>query len=110
MPSIPAAAANPAAADFLMKARRSTPAGPLIASSRVGVVMDPSFMPSGRKSGLIDLLELAFGPLHGVLGLHALDGLGVHVHDDVLRVRLRGLGRRRPRIAQHPRLARRLPE
>jgi hypothetical protein len=26
----------------------------------------------------------ASGPLHGVLGLHALDGLGVHVHEDVL--------------------------
>src|SRR5436189_3326784 len=41
-------------------------------------------------SALVDFLELGLGPLHRVLGLHALDGLRVHVHDDVLRV---GLGR-----------------
>src|SRR6266496_1967847 len=98
MPSIPAAVTKPAAADFLRKVRRST------------AIMDTSFRSSVRRSGLVDLLELAFGPLHGVLGLRALDGLGVHVHDDVLRVGLRGLGRSRPRVAQHPRLARRLPE
>src|SRR4051812_2709764 len=33
----------------------------------------------------VDLLELPFGPLHGVLRLHALDRLRVHVGDDVLR-------------------------
>src|SRR5947209_4225359 len=33
---------------------------------------------------LVDLLQLRFGPRHGVLGLHALDGFGVHVGDDVL--------------------------
>src|SRR6267378_5057408 len=27
---------------------------------------------------LVNLLEFRFGPLHGVLGLHALHGLGVH--------------------------------
>src|SRR5438094_6768713 len=40
---------------------------------------------------LVDLLELGLGPLHGVLGPHALHGLGVHVDDDVLRVGLGGL-------------------
>src|SRR6267378_82433 len=59
---------------------------------------------------LVDLLELGFGPLHGVLGLHALHGLGVHVDDDVLRVRLRRLRRGRPLVAEHPRLAGRAPE
>src|SRR5882724_11461586 len=59
---------------------------------------------------LVDLLQLALGPLHGVLGLGALHGLGVHVDDDVLRVGLGRLGRRRSRMAEGPRLARRLPE
>src|SRR5216117_1423175 len=54
--------------------------------------------------------EVVLGPLHGVLGLHALDRFGEHVHDDVLRVRLGGLGRRRPGVAEHPGLPRRLPE
>src|SRR5437762_3904827 len=59
---------------------------------------------------LVDLLELGLGPLHGVLGPHALHGLGVHVDDDVLRVRLGGLRRRRSLVAEHPRLARGAPE
>src|SRR5262245_46238945 len=62
------------------------------------------------RSRFVDLLELDLCPFDGVLGFHALDALGVHVHDDVLRVRLRSLGRRRPRIAEHPRLAGRLTE
>src|SRR6266446_4468754 len=62
------------------------------------------------RSGFVDLLQLAFGPLHGILGLHALDGLGVHVDDDVLRVRLGGLGRRRARMSEGARQAGRLPE
>src|SRR5712692_2479037 len=61
-------------------------------------------------SALVDLLQLALGPLHGILGLRALDGLREHVHHDVLRVRLGGLGRRRPGVAEHPGLSRRLPE
>src|SRR5437867_3968014 len=48
---------------------------------------------------LVDLLELGLGPLHGVLGPHALHGLGVHVDDDVLRVRLGGLRRPAPPAA-----------
>src|SRR5438132_3456061 len=104
MPSIPVAAI-PTAADPAMNRRRVTPETTPCPSDS-GVFIDAAF----PRLCLIDLLELAFRPLHGILGLHALAGLGVHVDDDVLRVRLRGLGRRRPRIAQHPRLARGLPE
>src|SRR6266850_5109042 len=63
-----------------------------------------------RRSSFVDLFQLAFGPLHGVLGFHALDGLGVHVDDDVLRVGLGGLGRRRTRMPEGARQAGRLPE
>src|SRR5256712_9356626 len=66
---------------------------------------------------LVDLLQLGLGPLHGVLGRHALHGLGVHVGDDVLREALGGLGRGGPRVAEQPRVPRgraehleRLPE
>src|SRR5438093_11114297 len=38
----------------------------------------------------VRLLQLALRPLHRILGLHALDGLGVHVDEDVLD---QGLGR-----------------
>src|ERR1700675_2778584 len=43
----------------------------------------------------VDLPQLARRPIDGVLGLHALAGLGVHVGQDVLGIDLRGLGRRR---------------
>src|SRR2546428_2375583 len=59
---------------------------------------------------LVDLLQLGLGPLHGVLGLHALHGLGVHVDDDVLRVGLGGLAGGRARMAEGERLARGLTE
>src|SRR5262245_6682183 len=36
----------------------------------------------------VDLLQLGLGPQDGILGLHALNGLGVHVGDDVLRLDL----------------------
>src|SRR5262249_14727797 len=64
----------------------------------------------GSSLALVDLLELALGPLHGVLGLHALHGLGIHVHDDVLRVRLGGRGRGRPGMPEGERRARGLAE
>src|SRR6187431_3077272 len=48
--------------------------------------IEASFV-TGRLA-FIDLLELGLGPLQGVLGLHALGGLRVHVDDDVLRVPL----------------------
>src|SRR5712691_9616705 len=51
----------------------------------------------------VDLLQLAGRPLDGVLGLHALRSLGVHVGDDVLRVDLAGLGVGWPRVADHAR-------
>src|SRR5215467_12414388 len=59
------------------------------------------------ESTLVDLLQLAVGPLHGVLGLHALDGLGVHVGDDVLGEALRRLGGGGTGVAEEPRVARR---
>src|SRR5213593_4307832 len=52
----------------------------------------------------VRLLQLALGPPHRVLGLHALDGLGVHVHEDVLD---QGLGRL---AAGHPGVAGPPPE
>src|SRR5580765_5127335 len=45
----------------------------------------------------VDPLQLTLRPLGSILGGHALDRLGIHVHDDVLRVGLAGLGARRPR-------------
>src|SRR5262245_58673950 len=62
------------------------------------------------SSALVDLLQLALGPRHRVLGLGARDRLGEHVDDDVLGVRLVRLGGGRAGVAQHQRLARRLPE
>src|SRR6266536_4382632 len=109
MPSIPAAAVNPATAVVVRNVRRSKVVRPEVVLSPLWVAIESSVM-SGRVSTLVDFLEFAFGPLHGILGLHALYALGVHVHDDVLRVRLRGLAGRRPGIAQHPRLARGLTE
>jgi hypothetical protein len=38
----------------------------------------------GPTLGGIRLLQFDLGPLDGVLGFHALDGLSVHVHEDVL--------------------------
>src|SRR5437016_3669361 len=60
--------------------------------------------------GFVDLLQLRLGPLHGVLGRRALHALGVHVGDDVLRERLGRLRRRRSRVAEQPRVARRRAE
>src|SRR4029450_6453115 len=45
----------------------------------------------------VDLLQLGLGPQDGILGLHALDGLGVHVGDDVLRLHLGRGASGRPR-------------
>src|SRR5439155_249619 len=53
------------------------------------------FTRTSRRSRFVDLPHLALGPLHRILGLHALHGLGVHVDDDVLRVGLGSLGGRR---------------
>src|SRR5215510_551812 len=56
--------------------------------------------PLGKPLAFVDLLELALGPLHGVFGLRALNGLSVHVDDDVLRVGLGRLGRRRAGMSE----------
>src|SRR5262245_42873546 len=47
--------------------------------------------PAGAVTLRVGLLQLRLGPLGRVLGLHALDGLGVHVDQDVLDERLRRL-------------------
>src|SRR4029453_1519135 len=52
-----------------------------------------------RYRSAVNLAHLAFGPLHRVLGGHALDGLGVHVDDDVLGEHLGSLRSRRSRMA-----------
>src|SRR5216683_224706 len=108
MPSRPAAAVAPTAADPARNVRRLT-AGERVLVLRSGVVIDPSSGPpvGPRRSGLVDLLELALSPLDGVLGLHALDRLGVHVDDDVLRERLGGLAGGRPRVAEDAGISRR---
>src|SRR5438046_9676793 len=54
----------------------------------------------------VDLLEFGLRPLDGVLGRRALHALGVHVSDDVLRVRLGGISRRWPGLAEQLRFAR----
>src|SRR5690242_9892429 len=63
--------------------------------------------PAWTALTLVDALELRFRRLHGLLGRCALHGLRVHVRDDVLREHLGGLGRRRSRVAEQPRVARR---
>src|SRR5262249_12649810 len=47
----------------------------------------------------VDLLELSLCPLHGILGGHALDGLCVHINDDVLGYDFGCLARRWPLVA-----------
>src|SRR5258708_14389276 len=83
------AARMPATPVSLMNVRRS---------------IEPPPVGSGPLS-LVDLLELTLGPLHGVLGRHALHTLGVHVGDDVLRESLGGLRGGRTGVAAQPRLA-----
>src|SRR4029453_1278520 len=82
-------------------------------STRAALPAPPAigfFKPMSCRSGFVDLLQLAFGPLHSVLGFRALDGLGVHVDNDVLRIGLGGLGSRRSRMAEGARQAGRLTE
>src|SRR6266704_5183883 len=79
-------------------------------SSRAALPLPPAIGFFTPALALVDLLQLALRPLGRVLGLGALDGLGEHVHDDVLRIRLRGLAGRRARVAEHARLPSSLPE
>src|SRR5258708_20440610 len=83
------AARMPATPVSLMNVRRS---------------IEPPPVGSGPLS-LVDLLELTLGPLHGVLGRHALHALGVHVGDDVFGEGLGGLRGGRPGVAEQPRVA-----
>src|SRR5262245_30711081 len=66
----------------------------------------------GATLGLafVDLLELDFRPLDAVRWGGPLDGLGVHVRDDVLGQRLGGVRGGRTCPANHPRAARGGPE
>src|SRR5215471_7244387 len=57
--------------------------------------MSPAYRPALR----VRLLQLSLGPAGRILGLHALDGLRVHVDEDVLDERLGRLPTRRPRIS-----------
>src|SRR5207249_7225292 len=66
--------------------------------------------PQAAPGLCVRLLQLTLGPFHGVLGLHALDGLGVHVHEDVLDQRLGRLPARRTGIARPAAKLRCFPE
>src|SRR6516165_7485066 len=57
---------------------------------------------NGERDGLasdVNLLEFSLCPLHGILSGHALDGLCVHINDDVLGYDLGCLARRGPLVA-----------
>src|SRR5258707_4138390 len=71
-------------------------------ASSPAALPDPPAMDFFMQSSSVDLLELLGRPLGGVLRLRALDALGEHIHDDVLRVDLGGLRRRRPRLPEDP--------
>src|SRR5579883_731347 len=60
-----------------------------------------AFLRISSTSG-VDFHQLAMRPGDGVLRLHALHRLGVHVDDDVLGLHLGGLARGRPGIAEQP--------
>src|SRR5436189_4316909 len=42
--------------------------------------------------------QLAFGPPRRILGLHAFDGLGVHIHEDMYAQAIKGM---KPRSEEH---------
>src|SRR5260370_16011016 len=71
-------------------------------ASSPAALPDPPAMDFFMWLSPVDLLELLARPLDGVLGPRALDALGEHVHDDVLRVGLGGLRRRRSRVPEDP--------
>src|SRR6266478_2774199 len=71
-------------------------------ASSPAALPDPPAMDFFMRFSSVDLLELLARPLDGVLRLRALDALGEHVDDDVLRVGLGGLRRRRPRVPEDP--------
>src|SRR5260370_22279405 len=71
-------------------------------ASSPAALPDPPAMDFFMWLSPVDLLELLARPLDGVLGPRALDALGEHVHDDVLRVGLGGLRRRRARVPEDP--------
>src|SRR6266436_10410485 len=71
-------------------------------ASSPAALPDPPAMDFFMRFSSVDLLELLARPLDGVLRLRALDALGEHVDDDVLRVGLGGLRRRQPNVHADP--------
>src|ERR1700730_2546515 len=71
-------------------------------ASSPAALPDPPSMDFFIRCSSVDLLELLARPLDRVLGPRALDALGEHVHDDVLRVGLGGLRRWRSRVPEDP--------
>src|SRR5499433_4133814 len=93
--------------------RRATRERGSATSTRVALPAPPAigfFTPQPCPSCFVDLLQFALSPVYGVLGLRALHGLGVHVDDDVFRIGLGGLGRRRTGMPEGPREPGGLPE
>src|SRR5438445_6127019 len=90
----------------------------VVAETALIAMFDPrqpedSLLPTrnGERDSLtsdVDLRELSLCPLHGILGGHALDGLCVHINDDVLGYDLGCLARRGPLVASEAPCARRL--
>src|ERR1700730_6173551 len=76
------------------------------ATSKPAAPPDPPAIDFFMRSSSVDLLQLLARPLDRVLGLGALDALGEHVHQHVLRVGLGGLGVGRSREAHGPRVVR----
>src|SRR5688572_15070588 len=72
--------------------------------------MRSSLSEAGTLSGLVDLLQLALGPLDGLFGSQPLDALGEHVDEDVLGQRLGGLAAGGAGVADLARVLQRLRE
>src|SRR3989442_2394763 len=71
--------------------------------ARMGSMLWSAMLLPGAAPTLgVRLLQLDLSPPHRVLGLHALDGLGVHVHEDVLDQRLGRLAAPHPGVARPP--------
>src|SRR4030095_10453291 len=84
------------------RGRCETRTGDSVTSTRVAASAPPA-IGFFTLASPVDGLELTGRPLHGVLGPHALGGLGVHVGEDVLGIDLAGLGDGRSLVADDPR-------
>src|SRR5690349_18486812 len=74
------------------------------ATSKPAALPNPPTIDFFMRSSSVDLLELLARPLDRVLGLSALDALGEHVHQHVLRIGLDNLNVGRSRKAHGPRV------